>query len=78
MVGNLIVLIMVDGINFLKIKEDLIFLLKIEDDLIFLSNGRRPQYSCEWKMNSKTKNKQCNLNQIKNDCYAVLKNSTAQ
>jgi hypothetical protein len=48
----------------------------MEDKLIFLSNGRRPQYSCEWKTTSKIKNKQCCLKQIKNDLYAVLKHST--
>ena len=50
--------------------------LKIKDKLNCWSNGRRPRYSSEWKMTSKIKNKQCNLKQNKNNCYAVLKNST--
>ena len=87
---SLILLKIEDNLNFLKMEGDLhcfnIFFFKqkttsiffiMEDDLIFFIKWKLPQYSGQWKTNSKVKNKQCNLKQIKNDCYAFLKNSTA-
>ena len=49
-----------DDIHFLKMEDDLIF-YKLKMTSFFGSNGRLPQYCCEWKMTSNIKTNNATL-----------------